>query len=317
MSLPNRPRVTVLSIGAMGRAFVHRLLEQQIPVTVWNRTPGRAAALVERGASLAHRVDDAVEQGDIIIALPHPYDALQDYLVHDAVGERLRGKDLVVMSSCRSVHQPAQMLAWAQRHGAHLIDGKIFVYPREIGRPTSPLVYCGDPDAFARIRTTMSVLGKTLYLGERITHAAVMEASVVSWYLSMLGGFFNGLALCRSAGVPLERYREACIATLPGMRAYLDRALEQMIPQQDYEPEHHGTASMAGLACVLGHFAEIFEEHGIDPALVGPVASRMRQQVDAGRGGLDLAALIESFAGSPAGHPGVEAFPSRVSSFVG
>ncbi len=55
---------------------------------------------------------------------------------------------------------------------------------------------------------------------------------------------------------------------------------------------------------MLGHFAEIFEQQGIDPALVGPVLGRMRQQIDAGRGGLDLASLVDAFANGSTGVAG-------------
>ncbi|MGW4356883.1 NAD(P)-binding domain-containing protein, partial [Nocardia sp. NPDC004582] len=38
--------VTVLGLGAMGRALAGRFAHAGIPVTVWNRTPGRGADVV-------------------------------------------------------------------------------------------------------------------------------------------------------------------------------------------------------------------------------------------------------------------------------
>ncbi|RSS80895.1 NAD(P)-dependent oxidoreductase, partial [Streptomyces sp. WAC02707] len=45
--------VTVLGLGPMGRALAGAFLAAGVRTTVWNRTPGREADLVERGAVLA------------------------------------------------------------------------------------------------------------------------------------------------------------------------------------------------------------------------------------------------------------------------
>src|ERR1700757_2979332 len=44
-------RVAVIGLGNMGRALCERLLDAGQTVSVWNRTAGRAATLLERGAA--------------------------------------------------------------------------------------------------------------------------------------------------------------------------------------------------------------------------------------------------------------------------
>ena len=43
-------RVTILGMGNMGQAFAARAIETGHQTTIWNRTPGRVAALVASGA---------------------------------------------------------------------------------------------------------------------------------------------------------------------------------------------------------------------------------------------------------------------------
>ncbi|MGV7904205.1 NAD(P)-binding domain-containing protein, partial [Mycobacterium kansasii] len=42
--------VTILGLGAMGRAIAAAFVDAGHRVTVWNRTPGKADRLVARGA---------------------------------------------------------------------------------------------------------------------------------------------------------------------------------------------------------------------------------------------------------------------------
>jgi len=59
-------RVAVIGMGNMGRAFATRALERGHRVLVWNRSPGRAAAVVARGAVEAS-LESAVGDADVVL----------------------------------------------------------------------------------------------------------------------------------------------------------------------------------------------------------------------------------------------------------
>ena len=61
-------RVAIFRLGAMGSRMAAALLAAGHSVVVWNRTPDRAQALVERGARLARTPREAVEDVEIAVA---------------------------------------------------------------------------------------------------------------------------------------------------------------------------------------------------------------------------------------------------------
>ena len=63
---PARPRVGFIGTGLIGTPMVQRLLECGLSVTVWNRTPDKAAPLVLDGASLAESPRTLAESCDIV-----------------------------------------------------------------------------------------------------------------------------------------------------------------------------------------------------------------------------------------------------------
>ena len=60
-------KVSILGLGAMGSALAHCLIKNGHVVSVWNRSPEKAAPLVQAGATACETVDDAVAASDLIL----------------------------------------------------------------------------------------------------------------------------------------------------------------------------------------------------------------------------------------------------------
>ena len=68
MSEENRVPVSVIGLGMMGAALAGAYLRAGHRTTVWNRSAGKADALVEQGASRADTIADAVAASDVLVA---------------------------------------------------------------------------------------------------------------------------------------------------------------------------------------------------------------------------------------------------------
>src|SRR3970040_1998802 len=82
--------VTVIGLGNMGSALARALLENGRTVTVWNRSPQKAASLVEKGAVLAPNPSAAITDSPIIMVCVTDYAAANQIL--DEVATDLPGK---------------------------------------------------------------------------------------------------------------------------------------------------------------------------------------------------------------------------------
>jgi 3-hydroxyisobutyrate dehydrogenase-like beta-hydroxyacid dehydrogenase len=83
-------RIALLGMGQMGRALAVRLVTGGHEVTVWNRTPLRAADALEAGASEAPSVADAVTGAEVVITMLADDDAVRAVAdaLEPALGER-------------------------------------------------------------------------------------------------------------------------------------------------------------------------------------------------------------------------------------
>lgn len=124
--------VTVIGLGPMGQAMAGALLRGGHPVTVWNRTPGRADALVAAGATRAADPAQAVRASPLTLL------SLTDYpAMYEILGEHpdfLAGRDLVNLSS-DTPEVTRAAAAWAAGHGARFATGGVMVPPRRSADP--------------------------------------------------------------------------------------------------------------------------------------------------------------------------------------
>ncbi len=75
--------IAVLGMGRMGQTVTARLLDGGHDLVVWNRTPGRAPGLVDRGAREADSVASAVASVDVVITSLANDEALRQVALGD------------------------------------------------------------------------------------------------------------------------------------------------------------------------------------------------------------------------------------------
>lgn len=73
-------RVAFLGLGRMGVAMAAHVARADHELTVWNRTPGRAQALVELGATEARSPAEAVTDADLVVLMLFGPDAVRAVL---------------------------------------------------------------------------------------------------------------------------------------------------------------------------------------------------------------------------------------------
>jgi 3-hydroxyisobutyrate dehydrogenase len=74
------PPVAVLGLGRMGVLLAGHVLSAGHDLVVWNRTPGKAAALLERGAREAASVAEAVAGADRVVLMLFGPDSVREVL---------------------------------------------------------------------------------------------------------------------------------------------------------------------------------------------------------------------------------------------
>lgn len=228
----------------MGTELARVLIEQGYEVTVWNRTPEKAAPHVEAGARLANSAADAVAASDATITCIRTHSDTRALLEADP--SVLSGKTLIELST-GDVGEAQALLDWVRAQGANCLIGMIAVFPKGIGQADSAIVTVGDENAWQACEGMLKALaGKSAYIGESPKALAAIYASLFLPRQGFMFGMIFGALICEKAGVSMEAYVEQLPLTIKIVHDYFD-VFAASVPSGDFSdpPASLGTYQAA------------------------------------------------------------------------
>lgn len=207
-------RVAFCGTGHMGAPMAERLLDAGHALTVWNRTPSRAAPLLDRGARWAPTPAEAARGAEAVVTMLADASAVRTVVLGpDGLVHGLRpGAVLIEMSTIG----PAAVRALAERlpEGVELLDAPVKGGPSRAAQGKLRILVGGPESAFARVRDLLRCMGEPRLLGPLGTGAAakVLNNFAVIVLVSVLGeamtladalGIDEAMALEILRGTPL------------------------------------------------------------------------------------------------------------------
>jgi 3-hydroxyisobutyrate dehydrogenase-like beta-hydroxyacid dehydrogenase len=288
-------RVTVIGLGPMGRAMVTTLMNAGHPVTVWNRTPSRAAELVSAGATLALTPADAVMGSPLVLLSLTDYAAMYDILRGSSGA--LAGKVLVNLSS-DTPEVTREAAAWAAEHGARFLAGGVMVPAPMVGTEAAYVYYSG-PEALLREHdSVLRLLGAPRYVGQDPGLAQVWYQAQLTVFLTALSGLLQAAALVSAAGVPVGSFLPEALDTFTDIPVMLEGGRELIKSlETGIHPGDLSTVLMMG--ATAHHIVRTSQALGIDVRLPEAIHSHYDRASAAGRGTDNWTALYEVIRQAP------------------
>ncbi|WP_329225179.1 NAD(P)-binding domain-containing protein [Streptomyces sp. NBC_00111] len=286
--------VTVIGLGPMGQAMTRTLLGAGHPVTVWNRTVGRADGVVADGATLAATPGDAVEASPLVILSLTDYQAMYDVL--GGATASLAGRTLVNLSS-DTPDRTREAVAWAEGHRAGFLTGGAMVPAPMVGTEAAYVYYSGRHEVMESHLATLARLGTPKYLGEDPGLAQMMYQAQLALFLTTLSGLMHATAMLGAAGIPA---REALPELLSAADSIGDimRAGEENPGAALDAGEHPGDLStVTMMGATSDHIVDTSTSLDLDLALPLAVQAHYRRAIKDGHGGDNWTRIIDSIRG--------------------
>jgi 3-hydroxyisobutyrate dehydrogenase-like beta-hydroxyacid dehydrogenase len=191
-------RVAIVGLGRMGRAFADRLLDEGHEVSVWNRTPGRADALQERGARVMGSADDVGDEVDVVILFLADDQSTLDVAAPKGQARVSWAQTVVVNTGTVSLEV---ITALAKAYGDGFVNAQILGAPQAVRSGAASFVVGGPASARAALAPVWTDFAGVHDVGDRPETAAIIKLLNNQMLLVQLAVIAETVRAGRAAGV--------------------------------------------------------------------------------------------------------------------
>lgn len=278
-----------IGIGLMGKPMVLRLLAAGHEVTVWNRSRGKLAPVLEKGAKAAASPAGVARASEIVMMCVTDQKAAEEVLFSSqGISESGRRGLLVVDFSSIAPESAREFSRKLEEKGIGMIDAPVSGGVPGAEKGTLAIMAGGRPEHIERARPVV------MHLAQRFTRMGDSGAGQVTKLCnqiivgSLLTVIAEAVRLAEAAGVDAKRLPEA----LKG--GFADSLPLQIfgarMAARDFEPP---LGTNAILLKDLDNAAALAKEFGVALTMAQTAAGLYRALKAGGKGEQDPAVLVE------------------------
>lgn len=208
-------RIGFIGLGQMGAGMAASLLRAGHQVTVFNRTPGKTAALLREGASVAASISEA-STGQAVVTMLSDDAALQSVaLGKGGIIESLPAGALHVSSSTISVGLSEVLTKAHANAGQRFVAAPVFGRPDVAMQGKLSVIAAGEKDALDVAAPLFAAIGqKTFIVSETPKIANLVKLSGNFLIATVIESLGEAMALVGKGGVDRGRYVDILTSTL-------------------------------------------------------------------------------------------------------
>ena len=200
------PTVALLGTGTMGLGMARNIAAAGMPLTVWNRTPERAAPLADV-ATIADSVSSAVAGADVVVTMLFDLESVIDTM-SSARGALADGAVWLQQGTVGAAGAD-RLAGLAADLGVTYVDAPVLgtKKPAEDGLL---VVLASGPDAARdRVAPVLEAIGsRTMWVGEAGAGSR-LKLAANAWVFTVVEGVAESLALTRDLGLDPRLFLEA------------------------------------------------------------------------------------------------------------
>lgn len=279
--------IAFIGLGIMGSPMSVHLVNAGNQVAGFNRTPEKAAPLVEAGGRAAESIADAVRDAEVVcVMVPDSPDVTDVLAGEGGVFENAKPGTLVIDFSSIRPDVTAQLAEQAAAKDIRLVDAPVSGGEAGAKNAALSIMVGGDSDDFDAAKPILDTVGKTIvHVGPSGAGQTVKAANqlIVAANIEALA---EAVVFLEAYGVDTVAALEVLGGGLAGSKV-LDQKKQNML-DRSFDPGfrialHHKD---------LGIVTAAAREAGVVVPLGGLVAQLMASALANGDGGLDHSGLL-------------------------
>ena len=291
--MKDRLNYGLMGTGLMGLPLAERLLAVELPLTIYNRTPEKAAVLVDVGATLAAQPRDLLLSADCILLMLTDGAAMRELLFTEETLPLLKDRTLIQMGTIAPQESRDFQETIAAAGGTYLECPVLGSIP-EAQSGQLLLMVGSTPEQFSTWTPLLSHFGPNpRYIGP-VGTAMALKLALNQLIAGLTSSFALSLGFVQQQGVEIRQFmeilRESALYA-PTFDKKLQRMLDRNFANPNFPVKH--------LAKDVGLFLQESQTLPLNAATLATIAEILQETIAAGLADSDYSALFETMVPRP------------------
>lgn len=224
-------KIALLGTGLLGAAIAKRLLQQDVEMTVWNRTTEKLQPLAEQGMQIAPTVQHAIATTDAVILMLTDYQAMREVLFAENTQAMLAGKTVIQMATI-APHESQQLAAEIKQLGGDYFEAPVLGSLGEAQQGSLIVMVGGSVTQFDQWQPLFKILGQDIRLIGEIGQAAALKLALNQLIGSLTVAFSLSLGIVQGYHIDTNIFMELLRNSALYAKTF-DKKLDRML-QRDF-----------------------------------------------------------------------------------
>ncbi len=279
--------VTLIGIGLMGQALGEHLLDNNIQLSIFNRSPEKLVPLQQQGALITESAQQALLASDYCLLMLSDASAINAVL--DSIEPASFKDKLIIQMGTIAPDESRSIAARIRSHQGHYLECPVLGSLPEARSGALILMAGGNEQDYQTALPLLQIIGKNpKHIGD-IGQGATVKLAMNQLIAGLTASFSLSLALVEKEGIETEQFMEIVRASAlyaPTFDKKLDRMLARDFSNPNFPTKH--------LAKDTNLFLSVAENLGLDSSGLKGVSALLEKALDQGLADTDYSAIYSA-----------------------
>ena len=281
-------KIALLGTGLLGAEVAKRLFQQQIDITVWNRTTEKLQPLAALGIPVAATATQAITMTDAIILMLADATAIREVLFAASTRATLAGKTFIQMGTIAP--QESQVLAAEiQAMGGDYLEAPVLGSLGEAQQGNLIVMVGGQTAQFAQWQPIFRHLGQDVRLIGDVGQAAALKLALNQLIGSLTVAFSLSLGIVQQQGIDVDIFMELLRNSALYAKTF-DKKLDRMLQRDFTAPNFPTQHLLKDIRLILATAQQL----GLGTEALQGVATLAENAVNSGNALLDYSSVFNA-----------------------
>jgi len=281
-------KIALLGTGLLGAEIAKRLFQQQIDITVWNRTTEKLQPLAALGIPVAATATQAITMTDAIILMLADAPAIREVLFAASTRATLAGKTFIQMGTIAP--QESQVLAAEiQAMGGDYLEAPVLGSLGEAQQGNLIVMVGGQTAQFAQWQPIFRHLGQDVRLIGDVGQAAALKLALNQLIGSLTVAFSLSLGIVQQQGIDVDIFMELLRNSALYAKTF-DKKLDRMLQRDFTAPNFPTQHLLKDVRLILA----TAQQSGLGTEALQGVATLAENAVNSGNALLDYSSVFNA-----------------------